>query len=161
MASTTCDLCGLPVLGRPVRTPSSAGRAFCCEGCARVYAVASEHGIEALTAGPVGAGRARDAAARKAAAAARTGARRATLRIDGMWCASCALVLQEALLTLPGVLDAEVSYAASLARVTYDPGSLDSAAIAERIVLLGYEAAPGGLAGATRATSCRSSSACG
>ncbi|MDO8962912.1 MAG: heavy metal translocating P-type ATPase [Coriobacteriia bacterium] len=145
--SSTCDLCGLPVLGRPVRSDLAGARGFCCEGCARVWAVASRSGLDTLTAGPVG-DRTRDAGARKAAAAARAGARRTTLRIDGMWCSSCALVLEEALLALPGVLDAEVSYAASLARVTYEPASVDGDAIAARITLLGYRAEPGGLGSA-------------
>jgi Cu+-exporting ATPase len=147
MATPTCDLCGLPVLGRPVRSIAAKDRGFCCEGCARVWSVAAEHGIDALTVGPVG-GRSQDAAARKAMAAARAGARRTTLRIGGMWCSSCALVLAEALLALPGVLDAEVSYAASLARVTYSPEETDASAIVERVALLGYTAEPGGLAGA-------------
>lgn len=145
--SSACALCGLPVLGRPIRAKASGQRGFCCEGCARVWQVASDAGLDSLTATPVVA-RPRDAAARKAAAAARAGARRVTLRVDGMWCASCALVLEQAVLELPGVLDAEVSYAASLARVTYDPASADTAAIVARIALLGYRAEAGGLAGA-------------
>jgi len=142
--AATCDLCGLPILGRPVTTGAAGDRRFCCEGCSRVWSVASQHGIGALTEGPVTGSR-RDAGKRKAAAAALAGARRATLRVDGMWCSSCALVLQEALLDLEGVLDAEVSYAASLARVTYDPSSIGTDAVIDRITTLGYRAEPGGL----------------
>lgn len=145
--SSPCDLCGLPVLGRPVRSDDAPGRTFCCEGCSRVWTVAAANGLDELTRGPV-TGRGRDAAARKAAAAARAGARRTTLRIGGMWCSSCALVLEEALLALPGVLDAEISYAASLARVTYEPQVADTDALIARISMLGYRAQPGGLASA-------------
>lgn len=149
MPAETCDLCGLPVLGRPVRVspaeedvaPGAAERAFCCVGCRRVWVNAARAGVSSLLEGPVRP-RGADAASRKAAAAALAGARRQTLRVDGMWCSSCALVLEEALLTLPGVLDAEVSFAASLARVTYDPAVAAAEDLALRIAALGYSAAP-------------------
>ncbi len=144
--STSCDLCGLPVLGRPVR---DRDRDFCCEGCRRVYATAQDAGIADLLASPEtraerGRGRAGagGANARKAAAAAAAGARRETLRVDGMWCASCGLVLEDALMTLPGVLDAEASYSASLVRVTWDPAVTALDSLLERVALLGYRAAP-------------------
>jgi Cu+-exporting ATPase len=144
-ASAACDLCGLPVLGRPVRSVSAPDHGFCCEGCSRVWAVAAAQGIASLTSGPVSL-RTSEAAARRAAAAEAVGARRVTLRVGGMWCASCALVLSEALLDVPGVLDAEVSYAASIARVTYDPHTTDTATWTERAAILGYTLEPGGLA---------------
>ena len=145
--SSSCDLCGLPVLGRPIRDREHD---FCCEGCRRVYVTAEDAGISDLLAGPE-ARRARSsgAAGRKAAAAMAAGARRETLRVDGMWCSSCGLVLEDALMALPGVLDAEASYAASLARVTWDPEQTRLDAITERIALLGYSRRPRarGLAG--------------
>jgi len=82
------------------------------------------------------------AAERKAVAAAAAGARRETLRVGGMWCSSCALVLEDALLGIDGVLDAEVSYAASLARVTYAPERTEPDELRDRIGLLGYRAEP-------------------
>ncbi len=138
--SSSCDLCGLPVLGRPIRDREHD---FCCEGCRRVYVTAEDAGISDLLAGAE-ARRARSsgAAGRKAAAAMAAGARRETLRVDGMWCSSCGLVLEDALMALPGVLDAEASYAASLARVTWDPEQTRLDSITERISLLGYSAVP-------------------
>jgi P-type Cu+ transporter len=59
-----------------------------------------------------------------------------------MWCSSCASVVEDAVMALDGVLDAEVSYAAALARVTWDPNVTNRAAIAERIDLFGYSATP-------------------
>ncbi len=85
------------------------------------------------------------ASERKAVAAAAVGARRETLAVGGMWCASCSLVLEDAVLGLDGVLDAEVSYAASLARITWDPALTGRNQIIERIGFLGYEARPGRL----------------
>ena len=147
--SSACDLCGLPVLGRPIR---DRHHDFCCEGCRRVWVTAEDAGISDLLAGPE-ARRARSsgAAQRKAAAALAAGARRETLRVDGMWCASCGLVLEDALMALPGVLDAEASYAASLARVTWEPDATELATITERISLLGYSAVPAREAARARA----------
>ena len=45
-------------------------------------------------------------------------------------------------MALPGVLDAEVSYAAALARVTWDPAVTDREGVLERIRLFGYSAVP-------------------
>lgn len=140
MAHDECDLCGLPVLGRPLR---EADHAFCCEGCRRVWIAAEDAGLDALLTDPAARrAHASDAAARKAAALAAAGARRETLRVSGMWCASCAGVLEDAILLLPGVLDAEVSYAAGLARISYDPTLTSAADIAERVRVLGYGATP-------------------
>jgi len=148
-SSSACDLCGLPVLGRPIHDHDHD---FCCEGCRRVYVTAEEAGItELLAPGESRRARGSAAGARKAAAAAAAGARRETLRVDGMWCASCGLVLEDALMALPGVLDAETSYAASLLRVTWDPALLALDDITERIALLGYHAAPAREAATRRA----------
>ena len=149
--SSACDLCGLPVLGRPIHDHD---RDFCCEGCRRVFVTAEKAGIANLLA-PAGDRRERSAAAsgRKAAAAAAAGARRETLRIDGMWCTSCGLVLEDALMALPGVLDAEASYAASLLRVTWDPAVASLDDVNSRIEILGYGAAPAREAGARRSDS--------
>ncbi len=128
------------MLGRPTRDHD---REFCCEGCRRVYVTAEEAGVASLLASP-GDRRARaaNASARKAAALAAAGARRESLRVDGMWCSSCSTVVEDALMALPGVLDAEVSYAAALARITWDPAVTNREAVLERIHLFGYSAAP-------------------
>ncbi len=149
MAGASCDLCGLPLLGGAVHED---GHTFCCKGCHRVWDIAEESGIESLLATPEARrGRTRLASERKAAAAGAAGARRASLAIDGMWCASCALVLEDALMDLPGVLDAEVSYAGSMARVTWDPRHVSAEEIAERVSVLGYASHPAGEALAPRA----------
>ena len=46
--------------------------------------------------------------------------RTAKLKVDGMWCASCAYFVKIALMETPGVLDAKVSMFAKTAVVTYD-----------------------------------------
>ena len=136
--SAGCDLCGLPLIGRPIRDDAHS---FCCEGCRRVWTTAEQNGLTSLLCSPADrTKRAADGSRRKAQAAAAIGARRETLRIDGMWCSSCALVVEDAVLGIDGVLDAEVSYAASLARITWDPEVVGRDALLERIRLLGYGA---------------------
>jgi heavy metal translocating P-type ATPase len=135
------------LLGRPLR---SGDQVFCCEGCKRVWTAAGDNGFAELLSAPRDrAARTASASSRKAAAAAAAGARRETLQIGGMWCSSCALVLEDALLGVDGVLDAEVSYAASLARVTWDPERTDQISVVGRVDLLGYQARPARLAEST------------
>ena len=120
---------------------SGSDHAFCCQGCKRVWTVAAENGFDSLLAGPVTTrNRAHDASERKAAAAAAAGARREVLRVEGMWCASCSLIIEEVLLAFDGVLDVEVSYASSLARVTFDAGTTSIDEIVDGIGVLGYRA---------------------
>lgn len=138
--ASTCDLCGLPLLGKSIH---AGDRRFCCEGCHRVWQVAQGAGIDALLDTPEARRlRSKSSSERKLLAAKAAGARRETLRVEGMWCTSCGLVLEDALMDLPGVLDAEVSYAGSMARVTWDPDTLRAEQISSRISMLGYSAHP-------------------
>lgn len=65
------------------------------------------------------------------------------LRINGMTCASCAQHIEEALLKVPGVRQAEVSYPDGLARVSGET-ALDPQALAAAVSALGYRATPDG-----------------
>ncbi len=44
----------------------------------------------------------------------------AKLKVDGMWCSSCAYFVKQALMRTPGVRDAKVSMLTKTATVTYD-----------------------------------------
>ncbi len=134
-----CELCGLPIIARPVRKEPAEDKdahVFCCEGCARVWSVAKEAGLAEILVSQSAAGR---PSSRKSAIARAAGSRRAVFRVDGMWCSSCGLILERALLGIDGVLDAEVSFASSLARVTYEPGKLSTDVLWDRVRLLGYK----------------------
>ena len=58
--------------------------------------------------------------------------------VTGLDCADCALKLEGALRTMPGVIDAEASFGASTLNVTYDPDAVDYDAVLRRIDQLGY-----------------------
>lgn len=60
------------------------------------------------------------------------------MRIDGMDCATCATVIEHALMRLDGVLEASVSYAAERLRLEYDSEAVSRKAIVQRLAALGY-----------------------
>ena len=59
------------------------------------------------------------------AASAQEAVRTVKLKVDGLWCASCAYIARQALIRTPGVLDARVSGRTKTAVVTYDPTRVD------------------------------------
>ena len=64
--------------------------------------------------------------------------RHESLRIDGMDCPTCAVVIEHALSRTDGVLEASVSYAAERLRLEFDGEKVERAAIVRRIQALGY-----------------------
>lgn len=61
-----------------------------------------------------------------------------SLRVDGMDCPTCAVVIEHALGRLDGVLEAKVSYAAERLRLEYDSGKSSHRAVVRRVEALGY-----------------------
>ena len=61
-----------------------------------------------------------------------------TIPITDMTCANCAETNEEALLSTPGVVDAEVNYATDEARVEYNPADTDVEALYDAIEDAGY-----------------------
>ncbi len=60
------------------------------------------------------------------------------LKVDGMWCPSCAYFVHQALTRTPGVLDAKVSGRKGTALVTYDPSKTTVAALIAATTNYGY-----------------------
>ncbi len=60
-------------------------------------------------------------AAPTALAPAQENLRTAELKVEGLWCSSCAYFVKQALMGTPGVHDAKVSMLTKTATVTYDP----------------------------------------
>ena len=61
-----------------------------------------------------------------------------TLDIEGMTCASCVNRVTKALTRVDGVVDASVNLATETASVTYDPQSVDAAALTAAVEKAGY-----------------------
>jgi P-type Cu+ transporter len=62
-----------------------------------------------------------------------------TIPILGMTCASCVRTVEEALLSLEGVLEVSVNLATERARIIYDPGSIGVAEMKRVIRATGYD----------------------
>lgn len=64
-----------------------------------------------------------------------------TIKIDGMSCQGCVKNIIGVLSALPGVTSAEVSLEAAEARVSFEPASIDRAALVAAIEDAGFDAA--------------------
>lgn len=63
-----------------------------------------------------------------------------TLMLSGMHCTSCAGVITKSIKKLPGITDAQVSFASEKARVTFDPRQTNESAIIAQVKKAGYRA---------------------
>lgn len=61
-----------------------------------------------------------------------------TLRVSHMTCESCPYIVRHALLAVPGVSAAAVSYADKTATVTFDDAKTDAAALTQATTDAGY-----------------------
>src|SRR6266702_2784579 len=67
---------------------------------------------------------------------------RATLALEGMTCASCAMRIEKGLKKLPGVQDASVNLATEQATVIYDPVQTGLEQMVQKVEAVGYKAIP-------------------
>ncbi|MDX1593842.1 MAG: cation-translocating P-type ATPase [Gammaproteobacteria bacterium] len=118
-----CELCGQPAGSRI----EHEGHVFCCIGCREVYLhfgsfpdpeSGREPGPE--TAQPAGS--------------------EAYLRVDGMHCASCELLIEKHALGVDGIVAANVSYATGTAKIIYDPELVGEEDLPELVSRSGYVA---------------------
>ena len=120
-----CKLCGLPA---PITDLEEDGFAFCCLGCREVYRqfgniilpVADQAGsVESIV---------------------EIEGKEAYLRIDGMHCSSCELLIERLALRVDGIVDAKSNYATSTAKIVYDPDRVNEADLPEILSRSGYRA---------------------
>ncbi|MGO9085008.1 MAG: heavy metal translocating P-type ATPase [Candidatus Sulfotelmatobacter sp.] len=153
-AGRECDLCSLGCGKHPLRQRvADADRYFCCIGCMNVFLILWESGAiragqdirqtelfqRSLQLGLISNPAREDANPR--AVDALDGAREELLlHVSGMWCTSCAWLIEHALAALPGVAKAEASFASDLVKVQYHPQILPPERIVSRIASLGYKA---------------------
>ncbi len=145
-ANVECSLCQTP-LGR--FAVSSEGQNFCCSGCEAVYRILKVRGElsdpttsslyqEALERGLL---RGKEEEVDKKEQ--KTGERfKLFLEVDGMFCPSCALVLERLLLKRRGIFSCTVDYSTDLAVVEYNPRELGSEEVLRLVKRVGYEAHP-------------------
>jgi heavy metal translocating P-type ATPase len=145
-----CDLCGLDCGRDPItRKFEAAEHHFCCAGCQNVYAILLESGVIAsgqdfrqsevyLQSLKLGLISRREGV--KPVIPPNAPTQEAMYRVSGMWCSSCAWLIEHALQKEAGVVSADVSFASDLVRVKYCPQYLPPSRIPERITALGYRA---------------------
>ncbi len=155
----SCTLCGLE-LGHHPFTAILGGseRRFCCLGCRNVYTILNESGAigvgqdireselfrRSKALGLISNGE--DDRFRNVAGldAQKTDASHPTcelmLQVSGMWCSSCAWLIEHALLDQPGIVRAEASFASDMVNITYSPQLIPREEIASCIESLGYQA---------------------
>lgn len=144
-AATGCALCGGPL-------PRAEER-YCCAGCARVaeILIASDYAgdprqsavyREALRSGLVAAGES-PKSADGIETAGQEHARTIALGLEGLWCPSCAWLIESVLRQTPGILSARVFFVNEMAEVTYDATVIGSAGVVEHITSLGYGVSAG------------------
>lgn len=68
---------------------------------------------------------------------------RQDLRVGGMHCSSCGMLIDDALEDLPGVVSASTNARRQRTRVEFDPSATDLDAITRTITELGYTVEPG------------------
>ncbi len=131
----TCDLCEQPII-RPV---PADGHTFCCHGCRDLWRILGPEQVALLRSGPeVEWSALTQQAAEPVAQAGQI--EMAALALDGVWCASCGVLIEHVVRRLPGVLAMRVDAARSIAQVTFDGGRQSTDVICDAIGDLGYKA---------------------
>ena len=126
MGVMECELCGLPT---PIPPIIKNSHQFCCHGCSAVF---SSFGKGIL-------GGNMPLTTPKQTPPELTGSE-AFLRIEGMHCSSCEILIQHNAEKLEGIHSVTTSYATSTAKVVYDPEIIDKSQLPEALSLSGYRA---------------------
>ena len=140
------DSRGLPCLLCGSALPAGGG-GYCCSGCRRVAEILEAAGYQgdprdsrsfraALQAGLLA--RPVDLGERAPAAEPPDAWRELAVELEGLWCPSCAWLVESVLSATPGVLDCRVAFLTDRAEIRYDPSVVGEAAVAGRIESLGY-----------------------
>jgi heavy metal translocating P-type ATPase len=151
-----CELCGLGCGKHPyTQRVHDRERFFCCLGCMNVYLILSESCAEgedfrdtelfkrSLELGLISqAGERPRAAANSAPSQVYSDAcvQELLLQVQGMWCTSCAWLIEYAVGKIPGVAGVEASFASDLVKVKYQPQYVPPDRVVKRIESLGYKA---------------------
>ena len=146
-AELLCDLCAEPC--DPSPGAPADGLSFCCAGCRNVYAILMESGAAApgqnlrdtelfrksLKLGLVSV----SAGGKSNAPAIPQGAvEERTFHVRGMWCSSCAWLIEHVLQKESGVEAATVFFTSDILRLRYSPQVLPLERLTFRLSSLGY-----------------------
>ena len=116
---TRCHLCNLLVI-RPI---TFEGQTFCCNSCVEVYKLLKDESFEN----------------KKSDKATIKVNREEEFYVSGIWCISCAKLLELHLSKLEGIEKAEINFIDRKIKVTFDSNSLSSKTIKNYAKSLGYK----------------------
>lgn len=147
---TLCSLCGLSCGPHPLQDQVEGKQLpFCCSGCLNVHAILRASGILQAGADPrdtelfkrslaLGLIANADPVVQPESPLEEGTVRERLLRISGMWCGSCAWLIEHILRKERGVRCAEVYFASDLLKLQYDPRYVPPGHLEQRIAALGY-----------------------
>ncbi|WP_298580105.1 heavy metal translocating P-type ATPase [uncultured Luteimonas sp.] len=150
MAGPACHHCGEPLPADAAQRAGDAdGHAYCCDGCAaaarwiRDADLGDYYRLRTASGGRVGTDHVdlsawdREDLLREHAHAV-PGGRRITLLTDGMRCAACAWLIQNALQREPGVAEVTANAVTGRIRIDWDPARTPLSRVLDRLLSLGY-----------------------
>ena len=147
-------MCGLGCGKYPLQQRvADADRFFCCSGCLNVYLILWESGAirpgqdirqtelfqRSLKLGLISNRESRDEPDNSARNETEH-TEEILLHVSGMWCTSCAWLIERAVTRLGGVVRAEASFASDVVKVQYRPQAVSRQRICDCIGSLGYKA---------------------
>ncbi|MCY0906991.1 MAG: cation-translocating P-type ATPase [Sulfobacillus thermotolerans] len=139
MAVLTCYLCEQPVI---TEVPGD-GHIFCCHGCRELWRLLGDEEIKELKSRPgINWENLREniTVPTPPVISLNADPKTVTIDIDGMWCASCSILVEQVLTRMPGVLGAQIDFATSTAQVAMDAATTSSKDLEDAIIKLGYDA---------------------
>jgi Cu2+-exporting ATPase len=154
-STVRCAHCGLPVAAHEARPGDELS--FCCRGCAQVYAVLHQHGLQGFydvrdqerAGGTPALVLGRDftdfddpSFAERFVRATERGTEVIDLYLEGVHCAACAWLLERLPGTLPGVVSLRLDLVRARARVEWQPQTVSLSAVARAVDALGYTPHP-------------------
>ena len=154
MSSLECRLCGLGCGAHPIlHAVGHEELPFCCLGCMNVFLILSESGIlqsgqdlrdteifqRSLALGLVAQGESKTGEPSVVEAEEGAG-QELVLRLSGLWCTSCAWLIEHVLRAQPGILSARVSFASDLVTVQFMPQRFSPQQVIASIRQIGYGA---------------------
>lgn len=138
MAVLTCHLCEQPIV-----TPVPAdGHTFCCHGCKELWRLLGDEQVALLRSRPGLNWENLRQQPRAIPAELKTAMepQAVTLELDGIWCASCSILVEEVVSRLPGVMGARVDFASSTAEIALDAKTITATQVRDAVRRLGYGA---------------------
>ncbi|MAG01438.1 MAG: heavy metal translocating P-type ATPase [Acidiferrobacteraceae bacterium] len=124
-AAKDCKLCGLPAAATQFQFEEHL---FCCFGCREVYRRFGDHDLF------------EDRKRKTETRVKEPEGEVAYLRVEGMHCSSCEVLIDRLALQRDGIVAADSSYATSTVRIIYDPGLIGESEIQQALSRFGYQA---------------------